>query len=548
MGRLRRLYGWFDDRLELGEAQSFLGKAFPAEDSFLLGEVALFCFLILVLSGTFLGFFFEPSTSDVEYEGSIAEYQGEEMPEAFVSVLNITYDVPFGMLIRRIHHWAAHLFVASLALHMLRVFFTGAYRNPRELNWLVGTGLAGLSMFAAYTGYALPFDEFASTAAGIGYNVAISVPIVGDLLGKIVFGGEFPSSATIPRFFFLHVFVLPLLIAGLIGVHMVILLRQKHTEAQRDDDVPGRRPVQADGTGETQVQEPTGTEFVEGETVDRDDDSVVVGLPAFPNQAAVSAVVFFLTLAVLSLLAGFLPVHNIAEYGPNDPASTPSLIMPDWFLMWGYGFLKLVPSWMSFDVLGIHVSSEFVGGLVLPGLVFLAVAVWPFVDSHDEPVHFTANPLDRPWQTAVGIAAVVFIMVASIAGMDVIVADLVGSNSAAIKPFLTAALLVVPTVAGLVTYAVLGGFGDDGDTEDATEEGDDGTTAAHADATADDEAAADEDAATDGESADSGDKGAKEEPPTDDTAPDGDGTGDEPDEDAREGSAMDGDGDGGVDR
>jgi cytochrome b-561 len=339
------------------------------------------------------------------------------------------------MLIRRLHHWAAHLFVASMALHMLRVFFTGAYRNPREPNWLVGTGLAGLSMFAAYTGYALPFDEFASTAVGIGYNVALSIPLIGETLAFIVFGGSFPSSATIPRLYFLHVLVLPLAIAGLLALHMAILIRQKHTEAQRDEDVGGR------------------------ERVDRDDDSVVVGLPAFPNQAAVSAVVFFLTLATLSLLAGFLPVHNVAAYGPNDPASTPTLIMPDWFLMWGYGFLKLVPSWMSFDLLGVHVSSEFIGGLLLPGLVFFAVAIWPFVDYEEEPVHFTANPLERPWQTGVGVAGVTFIMIASIAGMDVLVAEIVGMPTDEIKPFLIAALLFVPVVAGLITYVTLGGFG-----------------------------------------------------------------------------------------
>ncbi|AQL43989.1 cytochrome b [Halorientalis sp. IM1011] len=433
MGRLDRIYGFFDDRLDLEESKSFLGKAFPAEDSFLLGEVALFCFLILVLTGMFLGFFFEPSTTEVEYEGSVAEYQGEELPEAFVSVLNITYDVPFGMLLRRMHHWAAHLFIASMALHMLRVFFTGAYRNPRELNWLVGTGLAGSSMFAAYTGYALPFDEFASTAVGIGYNVALSVPLIGETLGQVVFGGSFPSSATIPRLFFLHVLIFPLIIGALLAVHMLILMRQKHTEAEREGDVAGR------------------------ETVDRDDDTVVIGLPAVPNQVAVSAVVFFLTLAVLSLLAGFLPVHNIAEYGPNNPASTPSLIMPDWFLMWGYGFLKLVPAWMSFDLFGIHVSAEFIGGLMLPGLVFLAVAAWPFIDYSEEQTHFATSPLERPWQTAVGIAGVTFIMVASIAGMDVIVADIVGSSTAAIKPFLLAALFLVPIAAGLITYAVLRG-------------------------------------------------------------------------------------------
>jgi cytochrome b-561 len=457
MGRLRRVYGWFDDRLGLDRSKSFLGKAFPAEDSYLLGEVALFCFLVLVLTGVFLGFFFEPSTSDVEYEGSVAEYQGEEVPEAFVSVLNITYDVPFGMLIRRMHHWAAHLFVASMSLHMLRVFFTGAYRNPREINWLVGTGLAGASMFAAYTGYALPFDEFASTAVGIGYNVALSIPLIGDPLALLVFGGEFPSSATIPRFYFLHVLVLPLVIAGLIGVHMLILVRQKHTEAQRDGDLPGRpdrrggeesAPVQADGAGAV-------------ERVDRDDDSVVAGLPAFPNQAAVSAVVFFLTLATLALLAGFLPVHNVAEYGPNDPSSTPSLIMPDWFLMWGYGFLKLVPSWMSADLLGIHISAEFVGGVLLTGLVFGVVAVWPFIDYEEEPVHFAADPIDRPFQTAVGVAGIVFVLLASVAGMDVIVADVVGMATNTLKPYLIAALVAGPVAAGLTVYAALGGFGDD---------------------------------------------------------------------------------------
>jgi len=141
MSRAKAVYDWFDTRLDLENGQKFLGKAFPAEDSFLLGEVALFCFLLLILSGVFLGFFFEPSTSDVEYEGSVQKFQGQEMPEAFVSVLHITYDVPFGMFIRRLHHWAAHLFVASIGLHMLRVFFTGAYQNPREPNWVVGVGL-----------------------------------------------------------------------------------------------------------------------------------------------------------------------------------------------------------------------------------------------------------------------------------------------------------------------------------------------------------------------------------------------------------------------
>ncbi|MEF8839222.1 MAG: cytochrome b N-terminal domain-containing protein [Haloarculaceae archaeon] len=434
MGRLTRIYGWLDERLDLDEASGFLGKAFPAEDSFLLGEIALFCFVLLALTGIFLGFFYEPSTSEVTYEGSVAKFQGDAMPEAFVSVLNITYDVPFGMYIRRLHHWAAHLFVASIGLHMLRVFFTGAYRNPREVNWVVGTGLAVLAMGAAYTGYALPFDEFASTATGIGYNVASSVPILGGPIAELVFGGSFPSSATIPRRYFLHILVIPLLIGVGLAVHMAILVRQKHTEAPRERDVQG-----GDGT------------------VAADDDSVIVGLPAFPNQVAVSAVVFFLTLATLAVLAGFLPVHNIAEYGPNDPATTPALIMPDWFLMWLFGFLKLLPTWLSFDLGPIHVSTEFLGGILLPTLMFVAIFLWPFHDTSDGQTHFTADPIARPYQTAVGVAAIVFVMLASLAGMNNIFADVLGVETGAVNGFLIAALVLGPLLYGAVTYWLLRG-------------------------------------------------------------------------------------------
>ncbi|MFB6354229.1 MAG: cytochrome bc complex cytochrome b subunit [Halobacteriales archaeon] len=434
MGRLEALYGWLDARLGLDEFEPYLGKAFPAEDSFLLGEVALFCFFVLVLTGMFLGFFFEPSSTDVAYQGSVAAYQGEDLPASFASVLHITYDVPYGMFLRRMHHWAAHLFVASVALHMLRVFFTGAYRNPREPNWVIGTFLMGLAVFAAYTGYALPFDEFAATATGIGYSVARSVPVLGGFLAELFFGGEFPSAATIPRLYFMHVFLIPVLIAGLLGVHMLILVRQKHTEAPRDGPVEG---------GE--------------ETVDADDGSVVVGLPAFPNQAAVSAVVFFLTLATLSLLAGFLPVHNVAEYGPNNPAATPALIMPDWFFMWMFGFLKLIPSWLSFSVLGLHVSTEFIGGVILPGLLFLVLVGWPFIDRSAEPRHFTANPLDRPVQTGVGVAALIFVMFASLAGMNNLLARVVGTTTNVVNPALVVVTLLGPTLAGWLTYRALGG-------------------------------------------------------------------------------------------
>ncbi|MFB6123032.1 MAG: cytochrome bc complex cytochrome b subunit [Haloferacaceae archaeon] len=454
MGVGRRVYGWVEERFDVRYLESYLGKSFPAEDSFLLGEVALFSFAILVLTGTFLGLFYIPSIEDVVYHGSVVQYQGEEIPAAYASVLQITYDIPFGMFVRRFHHWAAHLFVASIALHMLRVFFTGAYRNPREANWAVGVVLAALAMGAAYTGYSLPFDEFATTATSIGSNLSGSIPLVGDFLAKLVFGGDYPTNTSIPRLYFLHVFLVPLAIAGFVGVHMAILLHQKHTEAERDGDVE-----------------------TSGGTVDRDDDGIVVGLPAFPNQTAVSAVVFFLTVSTISLLAGFLPVHNVAEYGPYDPASTPSIIMPDWFLMWVYGFLKLWPTWLNFSVAGLHFSPEFLAGVALSGAVFGAVLVWPFLDLHDGNVHFTADPLRRPVATAVGVAGVLMIMIASIAGMNNLLADLVGMDTGPINDFLTVAIFGWPAVGGVATYYALqhgdaddGDAGDDADGRTSTEE------------------------------------------------------------------------------
>jgi cytochrome b-561 len=422
---------WVAERLDVDRDEHFLGKAFPAEDSFLLGEVALFCFVALGLTGIFLGMFYEPSTTSVVYEGSVAGYQGEEMPASYVSVLHITYDVPFGMFLRRMHHWAAHLFVASIGLHMLRVFFTASYRNPREPNWVIGVVLALLAMVASYTGYALPFDEFASTATGIGYTMAKSVPLVGGFVARVFFGGEFPTAATIPRLYFLHVLVIPAAIAGLLALHMAILVRQKHTEAPRSEE-------EATAAG-----------------VDPDDDAVVIGLPAFPNQVAVSAVVFFLTMLVLSLLAGLLPVHNVAEYGPNNPASTPALVMPDWFFMWVYGLLKLTPSWLSFSLAGIHVNTEFLGGVVAPGVIILGVLVWPFVDRYDRPEHFTVDPHARPIRTAVGVAAVVLVMIASIAGMNNLLASALSVTTDVVNPVLLAATVLGPLAAGGVTYLAL---------------------------------------------------------------------------------------------
>ena len=316
-----RVYEWLDSRLDLSD--EFMGKAFPEDryGSFLLGEVILFSFVILVLTGTFLGLLYRPGAETVTYSGIVAPaLSSTKVPVAFASVLRITYDVPLGMYMRMVHHWAAYLFVSAMGPHMLRVFFSGSYRNPRELNWVVGASLLFLGLIEGFMGYALPFDNYGSTATGIGFEMAGSIPVIGETVKKIVFGGAWSDNAStiLPRFFFYHVFLIPLLIGGLIGVHLLLLIRQKHTEQK------GERHEEA--------------------AVDPDDESVVTGIPLVPNQTAVTIMVFLSVFGVLSLLAAFFPVQRLPLWGPNDPFNTPAGVAPDWYFMWVFGFLKIMPS------------------------------------------------------------------------------------------------------------------------------------------------------------------------------------------------------------
>ncbi|GAA0295202.1 cytochrome b [Halarchaeum salinum] len=418
-----RVYNWLDDRLDLNE--EFLGKAFPEDRyaSFLLGEVSLFTFVILVLTGTFLGMLYRPGAADTTYQGIVAGYAGTEVPMAFASVLRITYDVPMGMFIRMVHHWGAYLFVAAMGLHMLRVFFSGAYRNPRELNWVVGSTLLFLGIGEGFMGYALPFDEYGATATGIGFTVAGSIPVIGETLTKILFGGMWPDNAAVilPRMFFYHVFLLPLIIGGLIAVHMLLLIRQKHTDQE------GSRDEEAD--------------------VEADDESIVTGVPLVPNQIAVTLIVFLSVFGMLALLAGFFPVQRLPVWGPNDPFSTPAGVAPDWYFMWVFGILKVIPGFIP--------RGEFVAGVVAPGIIATVLIAWPFIDYKKEAVHFTADPIKRPFQTAVGVGSITFIIMLSIAAMNSTVGTLLRVDTAVASNYLLYATIIVPIVWGIITYFVL---------------------------------------------------------------------------------------------
>jgi cytochrome b-561 len=421
-----RVYRWLDNRFDLNA--EILGKAFPEDKfgSFLLGEVALFCFVILAATGTFLGLLYTPvATDSFQYTGQVVEYAGKTLPGAFASVLRLTYDVRMGMYIRMMHHWASYIFIAAIVLHMFRIFFSGVYRNPREPNWLIGSTLLLLSLAEGFLGYALPYDNFSLTATGIGFTLTQSIPFIGSRLANLIFGGNFPSNAqyVMPRLFFFHVFLIPAVLAILIAAHLAILVRQKHTE-----------------------QKSARTE--DSETPQPGDDSVVMGVPFFPNQVAMSVVAFFFTAAIISFLAALFPLQRIAIFGPASPFTTPENVAPAWFFVWTYGSLKLAVS-----ALGTY--GTFVFGALLPGLLVGAMYLWVFVDRSEKPIHFTENPLDRPLPTAVGVGVIALLMMLSIAGMNETVAETLGTTTGALKHPLQILTVVVPVVEGAIVYMML---------------------------------------------------------------------------------------------
>jgi cytochrome b-561 len=369
---------WLDERLALDRFRAkYLGKPFPVHSTFFLGEIALFCFVVLVATGLFLALSYEPSAQTVAMEGG-------KLPAAYASTMAIDAH-PFGALIRRMHHWAAHLMIAAVLLHLLRVYFTASYKRPRELNWVVGLALLGATIAASFAGYLLPYDQFSVTATAIGYGIARSVPWVGPTLADFVFAGQFPSAATVPRFFAYHVVVVPLALGALLGLHLLIVLKQKHTEFPR----AGARRDDAAGNW-------------------------IHGIPMWPEQVALMGVLFLVLVAALAALSAFLPVHPSAFYGPPQPA-TPD-VKPDWYLLWVYGALRLIPGALSAKFLGATIGSEAIGAMLVPGLITLLIVLVPWLDRSRSSLYFAESPAANPTRLSLGLAVLTLFLALSLAG------------------------------------------------------------------------------------------------------------------------------------
>ena len=418
------MIGWIDSRLGVDSwARKALRKVFPDHWSFLLGEIALFTFIVLVATGVFLTLFYRPDATPVVYEGPYAPLRGREVSAAYESVLRLSFEVRAGLVMRQIHHWAALVFVASIVVHAARVFFTGAFRRPREINWLVGVGLLVMALMMGFTGYSLPDDLLSGTGLRIGYSAIISIPFIGPYLAYLAFGGEFPSEGVISRLFVMHVMLFPAIIIGLISAHLAILVRQKHAQ------------FPAAGRTETNV----------------------VGKRLWPSQVFKSTGLMLITAAVLAVMGGLVQINAIWEYGPFDATTVSSPAQPDWYMGWLEGAIRL---WPPFEphFFGITLPAMFIPSVLLPGIFFTLFALWPFVEAraikdHEEH-HLLDHPRDVPFRTAVGAGGLAFVTVLTLAGGNDVLALMFNVPVESVTWFLRVAIFVVPAAVAAVTYRI----------------------------------------------------------------------------------------------
>ena len=396
---------------------------FPDHWSFLLGEIALYSFVVLIATGTYLALFFHPSLAQTVYHGSYAPLRGREMSEAYKSAVEISFTYKAGLLIRQTHHWAADVFVASIILHLLRVFFTGAFRKPRELTWLIGLLLLFTSLLEGYLGYSLVDDLLSGIGLAIGYGVLLSVPVAGGPLGLLIFGSSFPGRDVFEsRMYIAHVFLIPALLAALIGAHLALVAARHHTQFKRDRRHTERR---------------------------------LAGVPMFPGQAPRSLALVLAVAAVLFLLGGLVQINPIWQWGPYHLWLGTNGAQPDWYLGWLIGALRLMP---SFDVVvGGYtlIPNPFWGGVALPLFVLAVLVAFPFLEARLKRDRRAHNLLDRPRQaptrTAFGVAFLSWVILIFVFGAADRLYVLFGARYETLLTIFRVAIWVVPAILFLLT-------------------------------------------------------------------------------------------------
>ena len=422
----KRLVRAVDDRVGGTKfTRKALDKVFPDHWSFMLGEVALYCFMVLIASGVYLTFFFHASATDVVYTGAYAPLHGQHVTEAYRSVVYLSFDVRAGLLIRQTHHWAALVFVGAIVLHLCRIYFTGAYRRPREINWFVGLTLLLLAIGNGFTGYSLPDDLLSGTGVRIMYSVLLAVPVIGTWLAFLVFGGEYPADDILSRLYVIHVLIVPAILVGLLAAHLAVVWRQKHT--------------QFPGPGRTEHN--------------------VVGSRLWPTYAMRSLGLMFVVVGVLVTLGGLAQINPIWLYGPYTPSAVSTAAQPDWYMGWLEGALRLIPQ-VHLRLFGYRMPELLVPAVIFPTLTFLLLFSWPALDGRlgpgratatDADHHLLERPRDRPWRTAIGVAVMTFYVVLFIGGGDDIIAQETHIHIGTLRIVLRITLLALPLLCALIT-------------------------------------------------------------------------------------------------
>ena len=420
--RIGGIANWTDERIGLaGLAKKQVRKVFPDHWSFMLGEIALWSFVVLLLTGTFLTLWFKPSMGEVVYNGSYDQLRGVSMSEAYASTIDISFDVRGGLLMRQMHHWSAMLFVASMMVHLLRVFFTGAFRKPRELNWVIGCLLLMLGTLEGFTGYSLPDDLLSGTGIRAADGFVKSIPVVGTYISFFLFDGEFPGDAIISRFYTIHVLLIPGILLALIGAHMLLLVFHKHT--------------QWPGPGRT--------------------NDNVVGYPLLPVYTAKAGGFFFIVFGVTALMGGLLTLNPVWRFGPYDPSQVTAGSQPDWYMGWPDGALRIFPGWET-HLFGFTLSwNVFLPIIVLPGVMFTILLMLPFLetwitgDKRDH--HLLQRPRNAPNRTATMVSLMTFYGILWAAGGNDILAIKFHLNLNYITYFNRVMVFVGPVLAFWIT-------------------------------------------------------------------------------------------------
>ncbi len=417
---------WFDDRTGIGKpAGHMLKKVFPDHWTFMLGEVAMYSMVICLITGTFLTFWYIPSAGHVIYEGSYLPLQGVLMSEAYASTLNISFDIRGGLLIRQIHHWAALLFIVAIVVHMMRVFFTGAFRKPREINWVIGCILSMLAIVEGFAGYSLPDDLLSGTGLRAAEGFMRSIPVVGTYVSYMVFGGAFPGEAIIPRLFTVHVLLIPAILIGLFTAHIVLVMVHKHTQ------YPGP-----------------------GKTNDN-----VVGFPLMPVYIAKAGGFFFIVFGVTILISALVTINPIWAYGPYDPSPVTAGSQPDWYMGFADGALRLLPGWMEFVAFGFTFSFNVaIGAIFLIPIMYGAAGAYPFIESwvtgDKREHHLLDRPRNAPVRTGIGAAALAFYLVLFLAAGNDLMAIKLQLSINDITRFFQLMTFVAPPLAFWVTKRI----------------------------------------------------------------------------------------------